>query len=607
MKLLFAALPLLTLLGAASVSPSPQSPSGWVPGEPNKKTSDSGPPLLGLGEPRSPVELALSRDGRLAVTANRTGGTLSVVDLDAGKVLREISVGGEPFGVALTPDGKSAVVSLLADDALAVVPLDGVGAVIKILVGDEPRGIALSEGGKTAYVALGGADSVAQVDLETRKVIRKISVEKEPWQVALSADGKTLVVGNTRGRSASVIDTPTGKARYTVTLSGRNVRHLAISPDGKWAYVPFIAERLASATVQNIDRGWVVGNRLGRVPLTEDGPREAITLDTAGDATADLDGLALSPDGKTLALTAAGTHELLLLAQPEMLPFVAYGGPGDHSETPTRRAMKRVPLGGAPRSARFSPDGKSVVVANYFSDTVQTVDVASGKLVRTVALGESVAPSLVREGEVLFHDATKSFGGWYSCASCHVEGHTGGGSFDTLNDGGYGKPKKTPSLRGVALTAPYTWHGWQKSLRLAVHDSFVNSMQGPEPSEHDMLAVEAYLKSLSFRSSPFPKTAQTMRGAQIFRAKSCDSCHSGQNFTGSMVNIIGLEEMDDEYKGFNPPTLKNCYARAPYLHDGRAETLEDVLKTYHRPSKLTGKPDCSPTELSDLVAYLKTL
>lgn len=586
--LLLAAFPMLAL--GAAVAPRQQ------PVEVRKAP--------GPEQDRSPTDVVLSADGKRAVTVNRTAGTLSVVALDSFSVSREIPVGNDPFALTLTPDGKSAVVSCLADDALAIAPLNG-GPVATIPVGDEPRGVVLMPGGTRAWVALGGDDAVVEVALDTKKVLRRIPVAGEPWHVALS--GKKLIVGTTRGRSVEVIDTTTGKPLYSVTLAGRNARHLALSPDGKWAYVPFFAERLAATNKTNIDRGWVVGNRLGRVPLTAEGPREAITLDVPEDAVADVDGAAFSPDGKTLALAAGGTHELLLISKPEALPFVAYGGPGDHSEALTRKALRRIKLGGSPRAVKFTPDGQSVLVANYFGNSLQAIDVATGKLTKTVALGGPTAPSVARKGEMLFHDATRSFGNWYSCASCHVEGHTGGGSFDTLNDGGYGKPKKTPSLRGVARTAPYTWHGWQKSLRTAIHDSFVNSMQGPEPAAQDVEAVEAYLKTLEPHASPKKPDAASARGKVVFQAKGCATCHGGPEFTSPIISRVGLEEQDDEYQGFNPPSLRGVRSRAPYLHDGRADTLADVLKSWHQPSKLTGKPDCTPTELSDLVSYLETL
>lgn len=587
--------PLPALLAAALVLPAP-------------RRTDSAPPAA---LDRSPTDLALSRDGKWAVTANATADSVSLIDLSSGTVISETPVGDHPFGVALTPDGKRAVVSNRLGDSVSILSVSAKGLKLErtLPVGDEPRGVVVSPDGAQAFVALAGANAVALVDLHRTIVRTRWPVGVEPWHLALTPDGKRLAVGNSRSRDVTVLDAATGKTLHTVPLRGRNLRHVGVSPSGEWAYVATISERGLGATRPNIDRGWVVGNRLARVHLSAAGPREAITLDTQGHAVADVDGLALSPDGKTLALTAAGTHELLLLRLGD-LPFIAYGGPGDHIDEALRSdpaRFRRVPLGGRPLGARFTPDGKSVVVANYLSNTVQIVDVASGAIAKTVALGGPAQPTLARRGEAIFCDAERSFNQWFSCNTCHVEGHTNGGNFDTLNDGGYGKPKKTLSLRGVSRTGPYTWHGWQSELRDAVHGSLISSMQGPEPSQPDLDALQAYFETLDFVPSPHSVSPAARRGRVVFEAKACASCHGGPDFATPLVASVGLEEPDDKYKGFNPPSLRNVYNRGPFLHDGRAETLEEVLTQHHRPSKLAGGPDPTPAELADLIAYLNTL
>jgi YVTN family beta-propeller protein len=551
----------------------------------------------------APQSLVLLASNRALVT-ERGMSSVALLDLAQAKVVGRVSVGEEPFCVVAR--GAVAVATNYGSDSLSVLELaaDGLRVAATIPVGDEPRGVALSLDGKTAYVALGGESAIAVVDLAARRVTKRLPTGLEPWHVALAPSGKRLAVGCTRARTLSVYALPSGEELYTVPLNGRNVRQLALSPDGKYAFVPFINERRFPATKDNIDRGWVVGNRLARVPLTEEGPREAIALDTQGDALGDVEGCALSPDGQTLALTAGGTHELVLFSKISGLPFVAFGGPEDYLEPESVARIRRIKLGGRPLGAQFSFDGKQLVIANDFLNAVQVLDVASGKLSKTVSLGGPAQPSQVRQGELLFHDAKRSFHSWYSCASCHTEGHTNGGNFDTKNDGGYGRPKKTLSLRGVALTAPYTWHGWQKDLRQAIVESFTKSMQGDEPTDAEVDAVTAYLKSLDWKKSPFPPSTA---GQKVFEAKGCASCHGGGHYATPTITKTGLEEPSDVYEGYNPPPLRNVYSRAPYLHDGRAATLEDVLTQYHRPSKLTGQPDCTPQELRDLVAFLKSL
>ena len=564
---------------------------------------------------RSPSDVALTGDGRRAVTANATSDTASLVDLAEGKLVAETRVGKRPFAVALSRDNRRALVTNWLSDSVSVLDVSptALKPVRTFAVGDEPRGVAIAADGSQAYVALAGEDAVAVVDLRAMTVKHRIGVGDEPWHVALTPDGKRLAVGNARSRDVSVVDTKTRAVVHTVRTLGRNLRHLAIAPDGAWAYVANISERGLAATRENIDNGWVVANRLNRVSLVEEGPREAIALDERGKAVGDLDGVALSPDGKTIAVTAGGTHELLLLGQP--LPFIAYGGPGDHIEPELRsnpQRLRRVPLGGRPLGVRFAPDGKTVVVANYLANAVQVVDVATGKMARTIALGGPATPSLARRGEAMFYDAGRSFNQWFSCNTCHVDGHTNGGSFDTFNDGSYGMPKKTLSLRGVARTGPWTWHGWQKDLRGGIHESMIKSMQGTEPAGEDLDALLAFFRTLDFVPSPHRNpdgslTAAAKRGEAVFKDKACTSCHAGPDFTSPGVFTVGLESERDAYKGFNPPPLRGVYDRAPFLHDGRAKTLEEVLTRHHRPSRLTGKPDLTEAELKDLVAYLKAL
>jgi YVTN family beta-propeller protein len=587
----------LPLLGAASLLRT-------APGAPAPAEKD-----------RSPLGLVLSRDGRWAVTANSTSDTVSLVDLQARKRIAEVPAGRRPFGIALSADGKRAAVTNFSADSVTLFEVDpkGLKQLRTFPVGDEPRGVAFSGDGRRLFVALGGENTVAVADPAAGKVLSRVAVGQEPWHLVLTPDGKRLAVGNTRSQDVSVLDTAALKVLQTVRLKGRNVRGMSVSPDGAWAYVPHIAERGFSTIEANIDRGWVTASRFSRVPLLEEGPREAISLDERGRAVGDVEAAAVSPDGNTFALAAGGTHELLLLRLP--LPFVAYGGPDDHIDPQLlvdARRFRRVALGGRPVAAQFTPDGKQVVVANYLRNALQIVEVESGQAVASIPLGGPATPTLARKGETLFLDATRSFNQWYSCATCHPEGHTNGGNFDTKNDGRYGNLKKTLSLRGVTETGPYTWHGWQEDLRESVHNSFVHSMQGPEPAAADLDAVVAYLGTLEVPPSPHRNAdgslpAAAKRGHEVFAAKLCGSCHGGPNFTSKGAFSVGLEDPEDMYKGYNPPSLRNLYNRAPYLHDGRARTLEEVLTRWHRPSQLNGKADLTPEELKDLVAYLRAL
>lgn len=564
---------------------------------------------------RSPRSVAVSSNGRYVVTANTTADTVSLVDIQAGKVVAEVAVGRKPFEVVFTDNDTSAVVSNQFGDSLTFLSVKPTGLTVAatLAIGDEPRGLAVAPNGKTLYVALSGESGLASIDLAKRTILKKVAVGREPWYVGVSPDGKKVVVGASRSESAVVLDATTLEENYSIKLRGHNVRQIAFTPDSKWAYLPNIAERGRPVTKENIDQGWIVGNRLCRVPLTEDDAREAITLDTRGKAVGDVEGIATSKDGNTIVLTAAGTHELLVLRLP--LPFVSFGGPGDHIEPELRnnpQKFRRIPVGGRPLGVKMLKDDKTVLVANYLLNALQIVNIETGAIEKTIPIGGPSTPSQVRQGEAIFYDAMRSFNQWYSCSTCHTEGHTNGSNFDTMNDGSYETLKKTLSLRGVAKTAPYTWHGHQKSLRQLVLDSALKSMQGTMPTEAELDALTAYISSIDFKPNPQRKPGATLganitRGEAVFKQKGCDTCHQSPHYTSSGVYTVGLESPEDAFKGFNPPALIGLYNRSPYLHTGNVYSLETLITTHHRPSKLSNKPDCTPEELKDLVAFLKSL
>src|SRR5262249_44333491 len=154
--------------------------------------------------------------------------------------------------------------------------------------------------------------------------------------------------------------------------------------------------------------GWVIDSRLSLLPLKPDAkpPLQQVALDKKGDAVGDPHGLAFSPSGGVLALSAGGTHELLLLDAKEV-PWTG-GDPGDFvKESVLKKGLRRVPLGGRPLGLACTADGERIVVANYLLDALQVVDAKAGEVVRTVALGGPKKTPPERQGEALFYDAKR--------------------------------------------------------------------------------------------------------------------------------------------------------------------------------------------------------
>jgi len=570
---------------------------------------------------RSPMSLGISPDGRFAATANATADSVSLVDLAAGRVIAEPVCGRRPIDVAWFDD-STLLVSLRDDDAVAVLDRTSAGLVRRatIPVGDSPHGLALVPvpGGRPrVFVALAGEDAVAELDLAGRRVIRHFAAGGQPRWIAAAPNGRWLITCCNAPGEVLVHEIATGKliSRRTLFDDAFNLGVPVVLPDSSTLIIPHPINRSFPVSKQNVGRGWVIDNRLTKLPLPEGKywQQKQMNLDERGAGCGDVHALALSPDNRWLVATCGGSHELLIMRFGE-LPWPS-ADPGDFLPEAMRdnqRLFRRVELGGRPLGVRFI-DNRRVVVANYFLNSLQIVDVETAKLERSIGLGGPARPDLVRRGEQLFFDADRSLDSWFSCHSCHTDGHTSAQTFDTLNDGNYDTYKLTPSLRGVTRTGPWTWHGWQKSLEASIRKSLRDTLSTPQPpTDQDIKALLAYLGTLKHPASPHrdPQgrlTEAARRGRALFSGKAaCIDCHAGADFTTADTFVVGLESPRYFFPEFNPPSLRGLFDKRRFLHDGRAHSLHEILTRHHRPEQLLGEK-LSNSELADLIAYLKSL
>ena len=569
---------------------------------------------------RSPVALAVSEDGKYCLTANHTGGSVSLVDLTKGEVVNELAIGNGPADIAWI-DGKTAIVSLLHDDQIAVVSQTGDSLTLgqKIAVGDEPRGLAFSKERRSAYVALGGDDAIAIVDLTSKDgKVTTLPAGGIPKTVRISPDGRWLVACSAVPATIYVYDLDNRQL-----VSERRLFDGAFNPgvpaftaDSALLVMPHAVNREFSVTPQMIDIGWVIDNRISKLPLPDGEPssQKQLGLDIRGEAVGDAYAAAFTSDGSHLVVSCGGTHELLLIDFAS-IPWPK-GDPGDFLPAAMQKdksKYRRIKVGGRPQGIAIS--GKqTVVVANYLGNSVQVVDLISGSVTTTIALGGPDEPSLARLGEAIFYDAERSMHSWFSCHTCHPDGHTAAQVFDTRNDRSYGTPKLTPSLRGVAETGPWTWHGWQTDLHDAMKRSLSESMATKQPiTDEDATAMVAYLKTLKHPVNPRVSSSDLVlkekvaRGKTLFSGKAgCATCHQGVEFTSNETFDGKVEDRKDRDPKYNPPTLRGVASRRRFLHTGKARSLEAVLSKHHRPEDLVGE-SLTDEERDAIVEYLKSL
>ena len=124
-------------------------------------------------------------------------------------------------------------------------------------------------------------------------------------------------------------------------------------------------------------------------------------------------------------------------------------------------------------------------------------------------------------------------------------------------------------------------------------------------------------------------TEAEKKGLVLFRGKArCTKCHSGFNFTDEKFHNLGIgmdaaspdlgryevTKREEDKGAFKAPTLREISKTAPYMHDGRFKTLEEVVDFYNKggiknpyQDPLIIPLDLTEEERKEVVAFLRTL
>ena len=191
--------------------------------------------------------------------------------------------------------------------------------------------------------------------------------------------------------------------------------------------------------------------------------------------------------------------------------------------------------------------------------------------------------------------------------SCHTQGHSNGQLNDNLSDGSFGTPKRVLSLLGVGQTGPWAWTGEVKTLEQQMTNSIKNTMQGKAPTDEQVAALVAYLKTLP--APPIPNAlavvrnaSEIQRGEELFQSLDCQRCHMPPTYSSPRAYDVGLTDSVGNKK-FNPPSLRGVGRRNSLFHDARATSLKDVFaKHKHQLNR-----ELSTAELDRLLQFLRSL
>jgi cytochrome c peroxidase len=263
----------------------------------------------------------------------------------------------------------------------------------------------------------------------------------------------------------------------------------------------------------------------------------------------------------------------------------------DRYADPQRGIAGLVRVGARPTGIAVAGDLRHAYVHNALDGTISVIENSGGKLVvtATIPFATSGLPSDVERGRRLFYSAvdprvTQPELGGVSCSSCHPNGRTDALSWTlpaaAQSNGWNWQPtnlpvRNTPALWGVTKTAPYHWDGSAQDLS-AFSTTMVQQMGGVGVTTDDLSDLNAYMATLSPPDNPnagAQASGLVARGQAIF-AQRCQSCHAGDMLTDDKTHQVMATDVSE----LDTPSLRGVFSTAPYLHDGSAATLRDVVR-----------------------------
>lgn len=546
---------------------------------------------------RSPIALANAGDDLLV--ANRRSGTICVIDARLLHVVAETQIGHMLSDVAATRDGRFVYVT---DEAAGeLIRLERVRnewrISARIRVPEYPVSVRVAPIGNRITVASLWSRRLAIVQDER---VRSVNLPFAPREQVIEPDGTHVIVADAFGGNLARIDLSSRTIAARRSIEAHNVRGLAWTTEQRELLIAHqLLDDHTPSESSRITWGQVIANVLRAVPVNEVtagatrqenvGHWSLYPLGKNGRGAGDPGAVVVTRSGFT-AVALSGVNEVAI-RHSALDPF------------------QRISVGRRPTALAVSRDESRLFVTNTSDDSISVIDLPSARVISTISLGPRPDLSERDRGEQLFYDARLSVEGWYSCNSCHPNGHTTGGRNDNFSDGSFGTPKQIPSLLGVEETRPWGWNGQMQTHEMQVHQSILGTMRGPASaaSPDNVNAIAAFIRSLPAAPSLAAARGElddpaVSRGRAIFAELRCGRCHQVPEFTSERTYDVGLSD-EAGVSSFNPPSLLGVSQRDAFLHDGRARTLDEVLTKYHHP----GGKGSEGKSVDDLVAFLQSL
>jgi mono/diheme cytochrome c family protein/DNA-binding beta-propeller fold protein YncE len=595
-------------------------------------------------------------------------GALLVLRRAGGLDLEEIgrvTLPADAWGVSLTPDQGTALVTSAWTHKVSAVDLGKLEVRWSVDVAREPRGVVVVGGEgrrERAYVSHLVGSGITRIDeLGGRQpVVARVDLPAAPLRAPSSGKARASL-------GWSVVASPGGERAYfprhalgALAADGwfgvGTVDVMSTADDSAAAptraAAPMVSLTQPVAAMFERHETWAAGG----VPVIEtpgsrlNAPRAAV----------------FRRKTSTLLVVNEGTANVLeldaLAMDPTLVVVRGYG-----TARKVRRGLGVGEQGEAPSGIALSEDEDTAWVYCRATNDVVVLDLPPEEGSyrsaprAAVVLGDKEDEELAI-GRALFHDASNStVSGGLSCAGCHPEGRDDGhvwheaaitqralavdgtpgpetkfvnffggsdlsairarwGEVTAAGEGGFGYARQTPMLAGrVKAPGPYGWHGESPDLTARIVAGFgLHRWSRDSDSEAMKRGFAGYLgKFLREGLVPPPRverplTAEEERGKALFHGPSqCATCHPADREYGDRT-IQALRKLppprgfaEDPVRAYKVPSLLFVGESAPYMHDGRFESLESLVELNQ--DRMGKTAQLTPDDRAALVAFLRTL
>ena len=590
----------------------------------------------------SPINVEVSQDGKDLYVVAQDADLVLKVDLDNGKVSQKIAVGDHPHSIKLDHRNGLAYVSNQWSDNVSVIELSSGMIIDTIPTGNGPSGLELSTDGSVLYTVNTFSSDLSVIDISEEVEMKRLRTGSDPTGIARAVKDNSLFVGSRRAKltpygtplttELAVIDEDRKRLKEKKLIHGAYMlENIAFSPQGDLAVSTLIRPKNNLPSVQ-VEQGWMMTHGIG--VFEQGGKRRSIQLllDEPNAYYPDPFDVVISADGTKAFVSNSGVNMVTVVSLEAIRTLLAelddaslYALANDLGAS-AQYVLDRIETGANPKGMALSPNGRVLYVAEMLQDRVLMIDTSDHSVIGSIDLGGPKRITVMRQGQRLFSNAAHTFQNQYSCYTCHPDYHEDGLVYNMAASKMGRNLANTQSLREIGETAPFKWNGKNQTVYKQDGIRFSTVLTRTEQFSYpDLDAISAYImrgieQPPNLAYNPDGRlTASQQRGKEIFErsvdnfgetiieSNRCVTCHPAPYFTNRLLADVSTLGASDDPMLFDTPHLTNVFASPPYLHDGRAMTLEEIWTVYCEDDKHGRVNDLTKTELNDLVNYLKSL